>query len=161
MEHVHVQHSSIHPSINPSIYSFAYSSILQFNVSLDPNTSLFEAILEVLFIDGQQNRIPIENLNNSKGIYSINNTYYNSLYNNLSAIFYSCPLMGENCGQCLHIQSKFQCGYCPDKASCILGSLCSQTTLMGIDAIGSCERPVILSVRIALNLVLDDILFLL
>lgn len=68
--------------------------------------------------------------------------------------------MGENCGQCLHIQSKFQCGYCPDRASCILGSLCSQTTLMGIDAIGSCEKPVILSVRIALNVRLDDTLLL-
>ena len=64
-----------------------------------------------------------------------------------AVIFYSCPLMGENCGHCLSIQDQFNCVYCEDAAACLLDKFCAaENTLRGIGDFGDCELPKINSV---------------
>lgn len=59
--------------------------------------------------------------------------------------------MGENCGQCLSIESKFECGYCKDRDSCIPAQLTNcQQTLQNISDVNQCERPFITDVRITI-----------
>ena len=57
--------------------------------------------------------------------------------------------MGENCGQCLSIESKFQCGYCRDNDTCIPAELTTcQQRLQGTNSVNQCDKPVITDVRI-------------
>jgi plexin A len=97
-----------------------------FNVTLN-STHLFESLLNVE-ITNANSAISIENFMNSK------------------VVFYSCPLMGENCGQCLSIESKFQCGYCLASQACIQSTLIScdsPNILEEITDITMCETPII------------------
>ena len=69
------------------------------------------------------------------------------------AVFYSCPLLGSNCGHCLSVDNKFNCVYCKNTDSCILSPDCPGTVLQGIDDVGQCADHMIDSVSLIDSLI--------
>ena len=65
------------------------------------------------------------------------------------AILYSCPFLGQDCGQCLAIEDVYGCGYCRNPTNrCILTSTCTSSfaVLTDLSQVRVCEDPVITDV---------------
>ena len=124
-------------------------------MSLNTQSQLYEAVLQVRVSFANKN-LMIDNLNNSKGMIIVLCIMNDNVC--IVVIFYSCSLMGENCGQCLSIESKFQCGYCKDM--CIPTTLNSCSSMLtGVENVNQCEPPVITNVSIFFHISLFIIFY--
>lgn len=131
-------------NINKIIFSF-FSLML---ISIQSLISIYLHFKYKYMMAIEYYKLKISTIQKVKDTYMSAYLHYSS-YCIHAVIFYSCILMGDNCGQCLSIASKFECGYC-STSSCIpirLTECNGATALSGINDVGGCPTPTIERVR--------------
>ena len=65
--------------------------------------------------------------------------------NNIHVLIYRCKEMADNCGKCLSLDEKFECGWCQSSKMCEVKDKCDKNAVTWLNRDQTCPNPSIVS----------------
>ena len=64
---------------------------------------------------------------------------------NIHVLIYRCKAMADNCGKCLSLDEKFQCGWCQSSNKCEVKDKCGNDASSWLNRDQTCPNPQVTS----------------